>query len=83
VVFTDKPGIWPVTRDGCLTGPFSALLPHPGAAAKLLQFQAAEPADTSLPRGVREVAIIVPGPVHGADYELYAHVRGADRRAGR
>jgi 4-carboxymuconolactone decarboxylase len=73
VVFTDKLGIRSTTEDGRLIGPFNALLLHPDVAVKLLEFQAAESANTSLPPGVREVVIIVLGAVYGADYELYAH----------
>jgi 4-carboxymuconolactone decarboxylase len=73
VVFTDKLGIRSMTEDGCLIGPFNALLLHPEVTAKLLEFQAAESANTSLSPSVREVVIIVLGAVYGADYELYAH----------
>jgi 4-carboxymuconolactone decarboxylase len=73
VVFTDKLGIRSTTRDGRLIGPFNALLLHPEVTAKLLEFQAAESANTGLTPTVREVVIIVLGSVYGADYELYAH----------
>jgi 4-carboxymuconolactone decarboxylase len=81
VVFTDKLGIRSTTEDGRLIGPFNALLLHPEVAAKLLEFQAAESANTSLSPSVREVVIIVLGSVYGADYELYAHTSVA-RTAG-
>jgi 4-carboxymuconolactone decarboxylase len=73
VVFTDRLGIRSTTEDGRLIGPFNPLLLHPEVAAKLLEFQAAESANTSLSPGVREVVIIMLGAVYGADYELYAH----------
>ncbi|MEY9886542.1 4-carboxymuconolactone decarboxylase [Catenulispora sp. MAP5-51] len=73
VVFTDKLGIQSTTQDGRLIGPFNALLLHPEVTAKLLEFQAAESANTGLTPTVREVVIIVLGSVYGADYELYAH----------
>jgi 4-carboxymuconolactone decarboxylase len=73
VVFTDKLDIRSMTEDGRLIGPFNALLLHPEVSAKLLEFQAAESANTSLSPGVREVVIIVLGSVYRADYELYAH----------
>lgn len=81
VVFTDKLGIRSTTEDGCLIGPFNALLLHPEVTAKLLEFQVAESANTSLSLGVREVVIIVLGAVYGADYELYAH-KSVARTAG-
>jgi 4-carboxymuconolactone decarboxylase len=81
VVFTDKLGIQSMTGDGRLIGPFNALLLHPEVTAKLLEFQVAESANTSLPPSVREVVIIVLGSVYGADYELYAHTSVA-RTAG-
>jgi 4-carboxymuconolactone decarboxylase len=73
VVFTDKLGGRATTEDGRLIGPFNALLLHPEVAAKLLEFQVAESANSSLSPGVREVVIIMLGAVYGADYELYAH----------
>lgn len=73
VVFTDKLGIQSTTQDGRLIGPFNALLLHPEVTAKLLEFQAAESANTSLSPSVREVVIIMLGAMYRADYELYAH----------
>ncbi|MEY9932236.1 4-carboxymuconolactone decarboxylase [Catenulispora sp. GP43] len=73
VAFTDKLGIRSTTEDGRLIGPFNALLLHPEVTAKLLEFQAAESANTGLSPSVREVVIIVLGFVYAADYELYAH----------
>jgi 4-carboxymuconolactone decarboxylase len=73
VVFTDKLGIRSTTEDGRLIGPFNGLLLHPEVAAKLLEFQAVESANTSLSPSVREVVILMLGAVYGADYELYAH----------
>ena len=73
VVFTDKLGGRSRTEDGRLIGPFNALLLHPEVSAKLLEFQGAESANSSLSPSVREVVIIVLGSVYGADYELYAH----------
>lgn len=74
VVFTDKLGIRSTTEDGRLIGPFNPLLLHPEVAAKLLELQAADSANTSLTPSVREVVIIMLGAVYGADYELYAHI---------
>jgi 4-carboxymuconolactone decarboxylase len=73
VVFSDKLGGQSTTQDGRLIGPFNALLLHPEVAAKLMEFQVAESANSSLSPGVREVVIIMLGAVYGADYELYAH----------
>jgi 4-carboxymuconolactone decarboxylase len=73
VVLTDKLGIRSTTGNGCLIGPFNALLLHPEVTAKLLEFQVAESASTSLSPTVREVVIIVLGSLYSADYELYAH----------
>jgi 4-carboxymuconolactone decarboxylase len=73
VVFTDKLGIRSTTEDGRLIGPFNALLRHPEVAAKLLEFQAAESANTGLSPSVREVVIIMLGAVYDSEYELYAH----------
>ncbi len=73
VAFTDKLGIRSTTEDGRLIGPFNALLLHPEVTAKLLEYQGAESANTSLSPSVREVVIIVLGAVYRADYELYAH----------
>lgn len=73
VVFTDKLGIRSTTEDGRLIGPFNAFLLHPELTAKLLEFQAAEAANTGLSPSVREVVIIMLGSVYRADYELYAH----------
>lgn len=73
VVFIDKLGLQSMTGDGSLIGPFNPLLLHPEVAAKVLDFEAAESANSSLTRSVREVVIIMLGAAYGADYELYAH----------
>ena len=63
--------------DGSLAGPFNAYLYTPGIGAKLQEVGAALRFDTSVPRKLAELAIIVVGRTWTAQFEWFAHSRMA------
>ena len=72
VPYARKIGVQATTEDGRLIGPFNTFLLHPAIAEKLSDFQAAEAKNTTLPKRVREVVVLIVGAVWHAAYELYA-----------
>jgi len=72
VPYARKIGVEATTDDGRLIGPFNTFLLHPEIAEKLSELQAAEAKNTTLPKRVREVVVLMTGAVWRAAYELYA-----------
>ncbi|MDX6459591.1 MAG: 4-carboxymuconolactone decarboxylase [Acidobacteriaceae bacterium] len=72
VPYARKIGVEATTADDRLIGPFNTFLLHPEIAEKLSDLQAAEAKNTTLPKRVREVVVLMVGAVWGAAYELYA-----------
>jgi 4-carboxymuconolactone decarboxylase len=70
-------GFAAINENGALLGPWNPWLHYPkfgGPAWALVQAVSASP---TLPKPIREVAILVTGAKFGAAYEIYAHVRVA------
>jgi 4-carboxymuconolactone decarboxylase len=72
VPYARKIGVEATTHDGRLIGPFNTFLLHPEIAEKLSEFQSTEAKNTTLPKRVREVVVLMTGAVWRAGYELYA-----------
>jgi len=73
-------GFRAIADDGTLLGPWNPLLHQPKIGQPLwnaIKAISYDPAAT-LPKPVREVAILVTGARYDAAYELYAHVRVAE-----
>jgi len=69
-----------VRDDGALMGPWNPWLHEPKFGKPIWDLTLALSVSPSLPRTVREVAILVTGAVFHSSYELYAHVIAAERR---
>ncbi|HKF59975.1 MAG TPA: carboxymuconolactone decarboxylase family protein, partial [Dongiaceae bacterium] len=65
---------------GELIGPFNPWLQEPKFGKPIWELTKAMSIGPSLPRPVREVAILVTGAKFRAAYEIYAHVALAERR---
>jgi 4-carboxymuconolactone decarboxylase len=65
--------------DGSMIGPWNASLHHPAIGKASWQLTKAVNALATLPANVKEVAILVVGGFHKANYEIYAHVAMAER----
>lgn len=63
--------------DGALLGPFAPMLAFPRFGEPLWAYTKALVENATLPKPVREVAILAVGAAFGARYELYAHERVA------
>ena len=63
--------------DGALIGPFPAMLHFPQFGAPAWSLFAALSKNTTLPKTVHEIAILVAGAALHSRYELYAHERVA------
>jgi alkylhydroperoxidase family enzyme len=77
---TSFKGFQAIREDGVLIGPWNPWLRFPkigGAVWNLVKALATEP---TLPKSVREVAILVTGTHFNSGYELYAHVLVAELR---
>jgi len=59
--------------DGALTGPFPPMLAFPQFGIPALSFVRSLDNHATLPKKVREVAILTVGAAFGARFELYAH----------
>lgn len=73
-------GFVAIREDGALIGPWNPWLHEPGfgkASWELVKALATKP---SLPKAVREVAILVTGSHFHSAYELYAHVLVGEQR---
>ena len=66
--------------DGALIGPFNPWLHEPQYGKPIWELTKAMSQSPSLPRPVREVAILVTGAKFRAAYEIYAHVALAEKR---
>jgi 4-carboxymuconolactone decarboxylase len=66
--------------DGALMGPWNPWLHEPKFGKPIWDLTLALSMSPSLPRTVREVAILVTGTTFHSAYELYAHVIAAERR---
>jgi 4-carboxymuconolactone decarboxylase len=67
-------------KAGALMGPWNPWLHEPKFGKPIWDLTLALSISPSLPRTVREVAILVTGTVFHSSYELYAHVIAAERR---
>jgi 4-carboxymuconolactone decarboxylase len=67
-------------KKGALMGPWNPWLHEPKFGKPIWDLTLALSISPSLPRTVREVAILVTGTVFHSSYELYAHVIAAERR---
>src|SRR5579862_8136479 len=73
-------GFATIAADGALMGPWNPWLHEPKFGKPIWDLTLALSVSPSLPRTVREVAILVTGAVFHSSYELYAHVIAAERR---
>ncbi len=73
-------GFATIREDGALMGPWNPWLHQPGIGGPVWALTKALSENPSLPRPVREVAILVTGAHFRAAYELYAHVIAAESR---
>lgn len=64
-------------EDGALLGPFPPLLRYPHFGQPAWAYVKALIEHSSLPKPVREIAILVTGTAFSARYEIYAHERVA------
>lgn len=62
-----------VNAEGALLGPFSPMLHYPQFGIPALTFLRSLDNHATLPKAVREVAILTVGGKSGARFELYAH----------
>jgi hypothetical protein len=79
-IVKDFQGFAAVDADGALIGPFNPWLHEPQFGRPIWELTKAMSVAPSLPRPVREVAILVTGAKFRAAYEIYAHVAMAERR---
>lgn len=73
-------GFKSIAENGALMGPWNPWLHEPKFGKPIWDLTLALSVSPSLPRTVREVAILVTGSTFHAAYELYAHVIAAERR---
>ncbi|MFA6083496.1 carboxymuconolactone decarboxylase family protein [Mucilaginibacter sp.] len=59
--------------DGALVGPFNPMIHFPQFGAALWNYNMVMAANSTLPKAVREVAILVVGAKFTSRYEIYAH----------
>lgn len=62
-----------INEEGALIGPFPPMLHFPQFGIPALSFIRSLDSHATLPKKVREVAILTVGAVFGARFELYAH----------
>ena len=72
-------GIATVSDDGALMGPFNPWLREPRFGRPIWDLTNAIASNPTLPRPIREVAILVVGARFRAAYEIYAHVLLGER----
>ncbi len=65
-------------ENGALLGPFTPMLQYPQFGVHALSFLRTLDLHATLPKTVREVAILTVGGFYGAKFELYAHEIMAD-----
>src|ERR1700684_2466476 len=73
-------GFKTIAENGALLGPLNPWLHEPKFGKPIWDLTLALSVSPSLPRTVREVAILVTGTTFHSAYELYAHVIAAERR---
>jgi 4-carboxymuconolactone decarboxylase len=73
-------GFAAIAADGSLMGPWNPWLHEPGIGTPIWELTKALSERPTLPRPVREVAILVTGAKFRAAYEIYAHVIVAEQR---
>jgi 4-carboxymuconolactone decarboxylase len=73
-------GFATIAANGALLGPWNPWLHEPKFGKPIWDLVLALSVSPSLPRPVREVAILVTGSKFHSAYELYAHVIAAERR---
>jgi 4-carboxymuconolactone decarboxylase len=73
-------GFKTIAENGALLGPWNPWLHEPKFGKPIWDLTLALSMSPSLPRTVREVAILVTGTTFHSAYELYAHVIAAERR---
>jgi 4-carboxymuconolactone decarboxylase len=73
-------GFATIAKNGALMGPWNPWLHEPKFGKPIWDLTLALSISPSLPRTVREVAILVTGAVFHSSYELYAHVIASERR---
>lgn len=73
-------GFKTIAENGALMGPWNPWLHEPKFGKPIWDLTLALSVSPSLPRTVREVAILVTGAKFKSAYELYAHVIAAERR---
>ena len=73
-------GFKTIAENGALLGPWNPWLHEPKFGKPIWDLTLALSISPSLPRPVREVAILVTGAKFRAAYELYAHVIAAEQR---
>ena len=73
-------GFKSIADNGALMGPWNPWLHEPKFGKPIWELTKALSASPSLPKSVREVAILVTGAKFRSAYEIYAHVMIAERR---
>src|SRR5262245_57834913 len=73
-------GLKSIAENGALMGPWNPWLHEPKFGKPIWEFTKALSASPSLPKPVREVAILVAGAKFRSAYEIYAHVMIAEQR---
>ena len=73
-------GFKTIAANGSLMGPWNPWLHEPKFGKPIWDLTLALSVSPSLPRTVREVAILATGATFHSAYELYAHVIAAERR---
>ncbi|WP_236033653.1 carboxymuconolactone decarboxylase family protein [Belnapia mucosa] len=73
-------GFATIDRNGALLGPWNPWLHEPKFGGPIWELTKAMSVAPSLPKPVREVAILVTGAHFRSAYELYAHVIAAEQR---
>jgi len=73
-------GFATIDGDGALLGPWNPWLHEPQFGGPIWELTKALSFSTSLPKPVREIAILVTGAHFHSAYEIYAHVIAAEQR---
>jgi len=76
----DFKGFKAIDEDGALIGPFNVWMREPRFGRSIWELVKAFSIAPTLPRAVREVAILVTGAHFRSAYEIYAHVAIAESR---
>jgi 4-carboxymuconolactone decarboxylase len=79
-IVRDFQGFKAIDESGALIGPFNVWVRAPKWGRPIWEFMKSMSIAPTLPKPVREVAILVTGAHFRAAYEIYAHVLLAERR---